>query len=123
MRRLHRPVFTIPLWCCVAAALVWLTCGAQPACGTPISYVYSGTGTGLLGASTFSNANFTITALADTNKIKPWGDAVGGPQNTHLATIIDISGVGSYLISTPSHTWMDGSHDGSGRGRLGKNLS
>jgi hypothetical protein len=87
---------------------------------TPITYIYSGTGTGQLGSGTFSNASFKITALADTNNITSWGPASNGPQNTHLTTMIDITSLGSYSITTPSHSWMSGSS--SGTGGLGKNL-
>jgi hypothetical protein len=122
MRRFHYLSTSAAQPYCVAATIAWVACNTPQAVATPITYIYSGNGTGQLGSSPFFNANFTITALADTINIKPWGDAVGGPQNTHLSTMIDIAGVGSYLITTPSHTWMDGSHDGSGDGGLGKNL-
>src|SRR5690242_18217465 len=92
---------------------------------TPITYLYSGTGTGQLGSSTFFDTNFTITALADTNNITLWLLGDNGPQNTHLSTVIDLASLGSYSITTPSHTWISGSISGpdSGYGGLGQNLN
>lgn len=86
---------------------------------TPITYLYSGSGTGSLGNVSFTNAEFLITAQADTSNITPWVNAGFGPQNTHLLTTIDIGGLGVHTINMPSHTWVvpDGSVGG-----LGENL-
>ena len=83
---------------------------------TPITYLYSGSGTGSLGDVSFTNAEFLITAQADTSNITPWVNASFGPQNTHLSAKIDISGLGVHTINTPSHTWAvpDGSLGGLG---------
>jgi hypothetical protein len=122
MRPFHRiSASTIP-WCC-AAATVLLTCDAHVACAAPITYLYSGIGTGQIGSTAFSSTGFTITAFADTSNITPWGPAVGGPQNTHLTTTIDIANIGSYSITTPSHSWMSGDPIGEGSGGIGANLS
>jgi len=37
---------------------------------TPIQYVFEGTGNGVLGSMQFTNASFTITAIADTGNIR-----------------------------------------------------
>jgi hypothetical protein len=105
--------------------LLIVSFGSDLVSADPITYLYSGTGTGQLGSSTFSDTNFTITALADTNNITLWQLGGNGPQNTHLSTVIDITSLGSYSITTPSHTWISGatSGPGSGWGGLGENLS
>lgn len=87
---------------------------------SPITYVYDGFGTGILGGSPFTDAAFTITASADTDNITAWPYASGGPQNTHLSTLIDIAGLGSFSITTPSHSWISALD--TGRGGLGENL-
>ena len=69
----------------------------------PITYIYDGSGSGTLGVNGFSGA-FTITALADTDNILPWVNA--DLQNTHLSTVIDIQGLGTFTINAASHTWI-----------------
>jgi hypothetical protein len=85
----------------------------------PITYFYSGSGTGSLGGAGFTNAEFVITAQAETSNITPWVNAGFGPQNTHLSATININGLGVHTINTPSHSWTvpDGSVGG-----LGENL-
>jgi hypothetical protein len=114
MRRFHYLSTSAAQWYCVAATVAWLMCNVQLASATPITYFYSGTGYGQLGNSTFSDAHFAITALADTSNITSWIYAAGGPQNTHLSAVIDITGLGSFSITTPSHSWMNESPYGLG---------
>lgn len=104
-------------------AMALLTCvfAAQPATAVPITYFYEGIGSGTLGNTAFTDANFLITASADTANITIWPLATDGPQNTHLATSIHIAGLGTHSINTPSHSWMSGSNNGAGG--LGENLS
>jgi hypothetical protein len=71
----------------------------------PILYRYTGIGSGSLGSSSFESASFTIRASADTDNIATWVDA--DLQNTHLSTSIEIDGLGTVDITTPSHTWID----------------
>ena len=77
-----------------------------PAFGVPITYTYQGVGSGTLGTQSFTSAQFTFTAQADTNNIAPWVNAGGGPQNTHLSATILITGLGVFGVTTPSHTWL-----------------
>ena len=53
---------------------------ANPVFSAPITYIYEGTGTGILGAQAFNNAAFTITAQADTANITPWVNAGGADR-------------------------------------------
>jgi hypothetical protein len=82
----------------------------------PITYLYRGVGSGDIGAASFVDASFVITALADTNNIGSW--CCSSLQNTHLSTTLQITGLGSFVITTPSHTWWSPGVLG-----LGKNLS
>lgn len=99
-------------------ALVALSWVSLSAFATPITYLYEGFGSGTLGGSAFST-NFSITASGDTANITYWAPALGGPQNTHVTTTIQITGLGLFTILTPSHTWLV---PGMGGG-LGANLA
>ncbi len=77
-----------------------------PLFATPITYTYAGQGSGALGTQSFTRATFTFTAQADTANITPWVSAGGGPQNTHLSATINIEGLGTFSVLSPSHTWL-----------------
>ncbi len=88
----------------------------------PITYIYSGTGTGTLDGATFTNAAFTITGAADTVNIAPWPISTNPPlRNPHLSTQIEIDGLGIFSITTPVHSWV--SAGANGFGGLGEDLA
>lgn len=95
------------------ASLVFAPVSAR---AVPITYVYEGTGSGTLGEGSFSEASFTISALADTDNITAW--QATNRQNTHQSTTITIAGLGTHEILSPSHTW----HQDQGDGGLGADL-
>src|SRR5262249_46820073 len=67
--------------------------GVGSAWARPITYTFTGTGSGSLGANSFTAAAFTITALADTSQV-----VVRNPFFTYVPTssaTIDVSGIGS----------------------------
>lgn len=70
----------------------------------PITYYYAGNGSGNVDGVTFGATDFIITAVADTDNIRPWVDA--DIQNTHLSASIEIDGVGIFDLITPTHTWI-----------------
>jgi hypothetical protein len=80
----------------VAAVLCASACPAQSKAG-PIVYIFSGKGTGSVGASSFNNAPFTLSVYSDTSQIAIVG-MYGGQgiysAEASLATFT-ISGVGS----------------------------
>lgn len=90
--------------------------GPAAAHAVPITYIYSGTGSGTFGEQAFSDASFTIAAQADTSNIMSWQET--NLQNTHDSTTITITGIGTHEILSPSHTW----HQTAGDGGLGENL-
>jgi len=71
---------------------------------TPITYIYTGTGSGSIGATNFSDVAFTITAQADTSAIASCG---GGCQDiNHISTRISFSGgLGVFTITSPLRTF------------------
>jgi hypothetical protein len=108
--------------------IAFLLCGvtfAAAVLASPITYLYKGNASGQLGTTAFSNADFIITAIADTDNIKPWSgfEAYHAIQNIHSSAIIEIVGIGSFDILTASHTWVaDCIVSGRTCGGIGKNL-
>lgn len=74
------------------------------ASAVPITYIYSGTATGSLGASAFSGASFVITAQADTTAVGGW--CCSNAQNTHTSATISLDSLGTVSFSLPTHTWI-----------------
>ena len=52
----------------VLCALIWLAGGGN-AVAVPITYTFSGTGSGSLGGQSFVNSAFTFTSTADTSRV------------------------------------------------------
>lgn len=95
---------------------LFLVSMSVPAFAVPITYIYTGSNaSGSLGGVDFTNADFTVTALADTDNIGSWCCSAG--QNTHLSATIDIDGFSVATILTASHSWYDNATVG-----LGENL-
>jgi hypothetical protein len=74
----------------------------------PILYIYEGVGSGFIGTSSFANSDFRIVGFADTDTITTWPSAAGGPQNTHISTTLAIDALGSFVMLTPAHSWING---------------
>lgn len=66
----------------------------------PITYIYTGTGSGTIGGAPFTDADFTITASADTNDIVDTGVL----EVDHITTSATINGT-TYTISTALRTY------------------
>jgi hypothetical protein len=88
--------------CCISVILI--LCCTVAAVAAPITYIYTGTGSGTIGGTPFTNAAFTITGQADTNDLASCG--TGCQEVNHQSTSILISGVGTYDISSPLRTFM-----------------
>jgi len=87
------------------AACTILIAAASQATAVPIMYLYEGTGSGTLNGTSFFDASFAITALADTTGVALWPGGGNVVQNTHSSAGINITGLGAFTILTPSHTW------------------
>lgn len=87
------------LWGGTAAMFLW--CAAvHPALGTPITYMFSGPATGTLGATSFTGAQVTVIATADTANITT---LAGDVACVNLAgATITIAGVGSAVATGPN---------------------
>jgi hypothetical protein len=83
---------------CAAVLLLPLAASASP-----ITYIYSGTGSGSLDGNPFSTA-FTITAQADTDNVGGW--CCSTYQNTHSSASVALVGLGTFSFLAPTHTWL-----------------
>jgi hypothetical protein len=72
---------------------------------TPISFAYTGSGSGSIGGTPFTNTPFVITALGDTNS--RLGPLSGIYWIDHASAQIEINGVGSYSFLDPTSTYYD----------------
>lgn len=80
----------------VIALSVILLFGAAAAHAVPITYTVAATGTGSLGASSFTNALVTITLTADTSTVThPFGVTF---NNSGPATV-DVAGIGTATLT------------------------
>jgi hypothetical protein len=89
--------------CCISvfSILFW----TLTAVAAPITYIYTGTGSGTVGGTPFTDAAFTITAQADTDDLASCGGSC--QEINHLSTSIVISGVGTYVFSSPLRTFLN----------------
>jgi hypothetical protein len=86
----------------VAIAILGLLPAATEA--APITYIYSGVGSGSLDGVSFTDLEFVITGFADTDNISPW--CCSEAQNTHSSTTVWLSGFGTFSFVNAAHTWM-----------------
>ena len=86
----------------VAIAAVLLLPFAASA--TPITYSYTGVGSGSFNGQAFRNTEFVITAQADTDNIGGW--CCSNAQNTHSSTSISLDGFGTFSFLSSTHTWI-----------------
>jgi hypothetical protein len=83
----------------------------------PITFTQTGTGTGKIGTTSFADANFTITALGDTDsRIVVDADIF---SIDHNSASIFIAGLGSYQFVTATRTFVNQSSPGVGFSRGG----
>ncbi len=69
-----------------------------------ITLTHSGTGSGRIGATFFTNAGFTITEFADTTNRAPFS---GGFSIEDFSASISISGVGNFHFTTATETFVN----------------
>ena len=84
-------------------AFVFLACGsASITKADPITFTWSATGSGSLGATPFVNASFTITSTADTGAVASVSPGILNSPNS-IATVF-VSGIGGSTFTIPTIT-------------------
>lgn len=86
------------------------------AIAAPITYLYSGVATGLLGGTAFQQIHFEISAQGDTANIGNW--CCSPLQNTHATASITLTGIGTFGFSGATHTWTGADQLGFGNNLL-----
>jgi hypothetical protein len=82
----------------VLGALLCLA-GFGEARAAPVTYEFTATGSGSLGASTFTNAAFTLTSTADTSQVTSSGGVFEVPD---LTATVSVAGLGTATFTTPT---------------------
>jgi hypothetical protein len=82
-------------------ALVGLLIGGAAAQATPITYIWSGIGSGSVGALPFTDVGFTITAAADTTEVGP-GNVPGIHRVFNATATVFVSGIGAATFTIPT---------------------
>jgi hypothetical protein len=95
-----------------------LLLGAGLLQASPITYTFTGSGTGALGATLFTNANFVATLTTDTSNVGPVG-APGAVGVIGLPVNINISGVGLETFTGTMVVYGYSSEVGFAEGNLG----
>ncbi len=96
------------------AFLSIITLVSASANATPIEFIFTGTGTGAIDGSGFSDAAFTITEYSNTNDIQSCGNNCAFIDAT--STVISIDGVGSFDFITGTRTFNNSGRVGFSRG-------
>lgn len=82
--------------------LLAFACGAF---GDTITFTDSSTGTGMIGATSFTDAAFTITGIGNTTNVSHFS---AGLFINLLSASISISGVGNFQFTTPTRFFVSG---------------
>lgn len=90
-------------WCMAASAL-------------PITFISEGTGTGSIGATSFTSNAYRITSTGDTDDRQ---SLPGVFFIDHLTASIEIFGIGVFDFITPTRTFVNNTLGGSGFSRAG----
>ena len=84
----------------------------------PITFIFTGSGTGSVGTTSFADAAFTITGHGDTAARLDDGGA-GVYWIDHVAADIAIAGLGDFTFVTPTRTFVNNNVDLAGFSRAG----
>jgi hypothetical protein len=90
----------------IYATFILSTVAATNSFGSPITFTYTGSGSGTIGGSVFPVSAFTITAIGDTDT------RIGAPSDflykiAHSSASITITGVGSFNFVTGTQTFFN----------------
>jgi PEP-CTERM motif len=98
----------------ILAALLFSTSAAA----VPITFIFTGSGSGSVGEVSFASSVFTITATGDTDDRDSF---FGGYYLDHATASIDIAGVGAASFLTGTRTFVNNSVSSVGFSRAGVN--
>lgn len=85
--------------------LAWLTAFLLSATfAAPITIIYTSSGSGSIGSTTFTNATFTITELLDTANRQSF---LGGYSVDDTSASIAIAGVGTFNFTTTTRSFVN----------------
>ncbi len=90
----------------LAVAALLAAAGAA-ATASPIAFRFTGTGSGTIGSTAFTDAPFTITERSDTAAVAIAPNC-GCFYADSLAATIDLAGVGSFAFVTGTRTFVNG---------------
>jgi hypothetical protein len=90
-----------------------LVCAPLSLLAVPIDYVFTGTGTGTVGATSFTDADFEIRVVGDTTGRYSAGDP-GSFWNDALSAVVTIFGVGSFNVTEPTRVFVNNTVDAVG---------
>ena len=98
----------------IATAAALLT--SLAAFASPITFIYSGSGSGTLDGTAFATTDFTITATADTTNRQACFNAFCFTID-HTTATIDIAGLGNFGLITGTRTFFNDRIDSIGLSR------
>ena len=89
-----------------ALALTTLTIAAA-ANADPITFIHTGSGSGVIGGLTFTDLDFTITAVGDTDDRVVLPNPATGWAIEHTAANIEIVGLGTFDFNIATRTFLN----------------
>lgn len=96
--------------------LTLLVLHAPSAFADPVTFTHQGVGSGSIGGTSFTNASFTITAVGNTLNVQSFGVGV---FIDHDSAMISITGVGTFLFTTGTRTFVNNTAEIVGFSRAG----
>ena len=91
----------------------------MPATAAQITTIFSGYGSGSLDGTPFTDVNFTVTLVGDTDTRVFFGN---GYYVENSSTIIDIDGLGSLVFTDPTTTFVNNQNQLAGFSQIGSDL-
>jgi hypothetical protein len=101
---------SVKKWALGVATAAALVLASMSAYSAPITFIFTGSGSGSLDGSLFSDTSFTITGVGDTSARVPLPFPTGYFID-HLSASILLDGLGSYAFVTPTRTFVNQSDD------------
>ncbi|HEX5222966.1 MAG TPA: hypothetical protein VFZ59_25640 [Verrucomicrobiae bacterium] len=84
-----------------------------------ITFTHTGVGSGSIGDVSFSEKAFTFTAIGDTSSRVTFEPNAFGYSIDHTSASINISGVGSFTLASPTRTFVNNEYSVVGLSRAG----